>query len=183
MDFVITLYHAHPVIAVLAFIVLRGLAIMIPFLPGWPMDLAAITLFGWLPACIYAEIGIMFGSTVAFLIARYARRSILSPFFRSPRVERWQAAIARHQTFWGFTSLRIIFNPFFDYLSYAAGLSTISFRLYVSATFVGSLVSIFIIYYLSGYVLAAGWEAVLICMTIGFSVWFLTTRRRAPKVV
>ena len=58
-----------------------------------------------------------------------------------------QARYSERKKFWGLVALRFITSPFFDYASYAAGLTNMSFWTFILSTFIGVLPFVFTIYF------------------------------------
>src|SRR3954463_963274 len=66
----------YPAAALVLFVVLRSSSVVVPPIPGFPMDVMAIDLFGPLGGFFVAEAGIMLGSALAFAIARVGREGV-----------------------------------------------------------------------------------------------------------
>src|SRR2546430_1167797 len=124
-----TLIAEHPIYCATGFIVCRSISVIIPPVPGFPMDLLAVRVFGPMTGFLLAEAGIMLGASVAFAASRTARNvMVLSPAARHLTVltrclrRGSDAAQDEHQIiFW--LVVRLLTNPLFDSISYAAGLT------------------------------------------------------------
>ena len=142
--------QAYPVAAPLLFIIIRSLAIIIPPVQGIVLDLAGIFIFGWLLGLVYAEVGVMFGVAVAFWVARKFREPLLKRFVSLQKLHNWEAQYSEKQQFWTLVVIRFFTSPFFDYITYAAGLTKIRPTVFFWSTFVGTLPLMFAIYYFGG---------------------------------
>ncbi len=148
-----------PVLAPLALIATLALAVVVSPIPSVPLDAAAGIAFGpWL-GTLYASVGALLGSLIAFGIARALGREL---------VERW---VGGHISFCETCSDHLLFRvvlvarllPFlsFDVISYGTGLTKMSARRFAVATWLGMLpltaayVSLGAIFTLDGSVLIA----------------------------
>jgi uncharacterized membrane protein YdjX (TVP38/TMEM64 family) len=107
----------------------------VAFIPGSLLTLAAGAIFGLASGTLYVFVGAAIGSALAFLVARYlARSSIEHRLENRPRFANIDEAVARE-------GRKIVFllrlSPVFPYnlLNYALGLTSVSFRDYVVASF------------------------------------------------
>ncbi len=166
------LLSAHPLLAPALFVLVRSLGVLIPPVPGLVLDMAGIAVFGWFRGFVYATVGILLGSMAAFLIARrfrgFALRTI--PFLKkAATLEEKLTVKTRFATLLAF---RFLFNPLFDYASYAAGLSTVRLSHFIIATLIGVAPPIFVIYYMghasliSGNAYLISFIALLITLTL-----------------
>lgn len=122
----------------LMFVILLATAVVISPIPSVPLDIAAGLAFGLLWGTVYVLIGAELGAIIAFAIARRLGRPRLAR--RLPRV-----AMSHIDTFASRSGVRAllvmrllpVFN--FDWVSYAAGLTSISFPAFAFATFVGMI--------------------------------------------
>lgn len=104
-------------------------------LPGVVPTLAGGTLFGVLAGSLLTLLGATIGATLAFALGRRlgraAARDLSGP--RSARFDRWM----RRRGFMALLYLRLVPVVPFNLLNYAAGVTGISTRAYVTATAVG----------------------------------------------
>ncbi|MGH7916372.1 MAG: TVP38/TMEM64 family protein [Candidatus Binataceae bacterium] len=109
------------------------------FVPAFILTVGAGVLFGLLWGSIYVSIGATVGATCAFLIGRYlARAAIARRLERFPRWAAIDAAVGEEG--WkivGLTRLSPLFP--FNLLNYAYGLTRVSVRDYVIASWAGML--------------------------------------------
>jgi uncharacterized membrane protein YdjX (TVP38/TMEM64 family) len=173
---------SHPIGAVVGFLFARVMCVVYPPAPGLPTDLAAIGLFGLVRGFALAELGIMLGATIAFLVARHARESAGVSTRRS-RLSVLAARIARSvdddgpQQFYAWFVIRLRTNPLFDPLSYAAGLSSARFSPFFLGTLLGNMPSIALFFVAEYFAIAAGtWTFVASTVLFGLTIWYFATR-------
>ena len=146
----------YPLVAPLLFIVVRALAIIFPPIPGIVIDLIGVAVFPWFLGLLYGEIGVVLGAMIAFWIARYFREPLVRKFVPISKLNEWEKKLSTDQEFWFLVGLRLFFNPLFDYISYAAGLTQIKTGKYFVTTILGTLPTMFVIYYFGGLSLSKG---------------------------
>ena len=144
------LLDSYPLLAPAVFIVVRSLAIIIPPITGAFIDLAGIAAFGPLTAFFLGEAGLMLGAVVAFLIARRFREPAVRRFTALEGVTRWEESISEARKFWTLVLIRLPTNAFFDYVSYAAGLTKIGFWKFFFSTLIGHLPGTIIFFLVGG---------------------------------
>jgi uncharacterized membrane protein YdjX (TVP38/TMEM64 family) len=109
------------------------------FLPAWPLTLAGGFAFGVLRGTIIASMGSVLAASAAFLAGRtLARGFIEERLSRFPRFAAIDDAVAEH----GFKIVLLTrLSPVlpFNLLNYAFGLTKVSFRDYVLASWIGML--------------------------------------------
>lgn len=113
-------------------------AVVISPIPSVPLDIAAGLAFGLGWGTLYTLLGAELGAMIAFGIARRLGRPWLARRLPAPTMARIDALTART----GVKAILLmrllpVFN--FDWVSYAAGLTSISFRAFALATFVGMI--------------------------------------------
>jgi uncharacterized membrane protein YdjX (TVP38/TMEM64 family) len=167
----------YPALAPLVIIIFRFLGIVLAPLPGAPVAFASIAFLPWQEAWFYNLIGVTLGSFAAFGIARKWREPIAAKFAPIQNLHAWQEKISERRQFWGFVALRTVVGVVVDFLSYAAGLSKISFKNFAIANIaVDGIISI-PFYYLGSVALAYS-----IYFTAGsivlFGIIFLVFQRR-----
>src|SRR3989344_3540168 len=146
-EYLSSILAAHPVLAPVLFIFLRAIPIVIPPIPGVPLDLVGVTMFGWKFGLFLALIGAHIGAAASFFIARYFRESAAKYFVPLQKLHDLEAKYSERKKFWALVGVRFITSPFFDYASYAAGLTKMSFWTFLFSTFIGVLPFAFAIYY------------------------------------
>lgn len=124
--------------APLIFVFLMATAVVVSPIPSVPLDIAAGLAFGLLWGTVYVLIGAEVGAVIAFVITRRLGRPRLARRLPEGVMAQIDMLAARR----GVGALLImrlipIFN--FDWVSYAAGLTSISFHAFALATFVGMI--------------------------------------------
>ena len=122
----------------LVFIVFLVVAVVISPVPSVPLDIAAGLTFGLFWGTVYVLIGAELGALIAFLIARRLGRPRLARRLPATAMASIDSLTARR----GVRALILmrllpVFN--FDWVSYAAGLTSLSVRAFALATFVGMI--------------------------------------------
>jgi uncharacterized membrane protein YdjX (TVP38/TMEM64 family) len=118
------------------------------FLPGLPLLLAGGVLFGPVWGVVYTAFGSALGAGLVFLVARYLARDWVAAKLAGTRLMTLDDKVAQHG--WkivAFTRLVPVFS--YSLLNYAFGLTRISFRSYLAATFVFMLPSTIAFVYFS----------------------------------
>jgi uncharacterized membrane protein YdjX (TVP38/TMEM64 family) len=138
-----------PIAYMLAYTVAPVLA-----LPGAPLSLAGGYLFGGLWGTVYTVIGAGTGATLAFLLARFLGREFVGKILKG-KVQALDEGIAGHGLQVVFF-LRLVPLMPFNLLNYAAGLSRVSLRHYVIATYFGIIPGTFAYVYLGSNLSSVG---------------------------
>ncbi len=128
----------------------RFLAIVIAPLPGMPIAFVSLTVMPWHEAWLANLIGADVGAIVAFMIARKFREPVAARFTGLAQLHAFEGAISHRKKFWGFVGLRIAAASALDFFSYAAGLSKVSFRLFVAVTVLVDIPITFVFFYFGG---------------------------------
>jgi uncharacterized membrane protein YdjX (TVP38/TMEM64 family) len=109
------------------------------FVPGWILTLGAGFLFGLVRGTIAVSLGSVLGATLAFLIGRGLLRDWIERKVAAyPRFRAVDRAVGRE----GFKIVLLLrLSPLFPFnlLNYALGLTTVSTRQYVLASWIGML--------------------------------------------
>lgn len=142
-----------PVLFILVYV-----AACVLLIPGSALTLGAGALFGIIQGSVLVSIGATLGATAAFLIGRHlARNWIEQRLRRYPQFNAVQDAVAREG--WKIVLLTRLSPAFpFSLLNYAFGLTRVSLRDYVLASWIGMLPGTVLYVYLgsvSGAVLEA----------------------------
>jgi uncharacterized membrane protein YdjX (TVP38/TMEM64 family) len=134
LEWISSLGTIAPLVFIAAYIVACVL-----FIPGSIMTIGAGVLFGVVRGSIYVSIGATIGATLAFLIGRYyARDWVATKLAGNSTFNEIDAAVGREG--WkivGLTRLSPVFP--FNLLNYAYGLTRVSLRDYVIASWIGML--------------------------------------------
>jgi uncharacterized membrane protein YdjX (TVP38/TMEM64 family) len=121
--------------APLAFILLRVVAIMVTVVLNAPLDIAGGALFGPFWGTVYSLLGSEAGAIVCFLLARYLGREAITRLLHRD-ITFCDRIADRHLAFVVlFARLEPIFS--FALVSYGAGLTRMSLRVFALSTLVG----------------------------------------------
>lgn len=130
----------------LAYIFVVAVAVVVSQIPGVPLALAAGALWGPFAAGVYSVVGGFLGSVTAYALSRTLGRSVMKALlgkvvvFNKEKGELYLGGLI-------FVTRLVPLFPF-DMVSYAAGLSGLSFGIYALATFFGMIPSTFLLTYL-----------------------------------
>lgn len=150
----VALLGDHPVLTPLLIVVLRFVCIVVAPLPGAPVAFASMVLLPWQEALLYNLIGGELGAIAAFYIARRWREPAVARLAPLARINEWLLKVSHARQFFAFVGLRSVSIVAFDFVSYAAGLSTMRFSTFVAATLVVDLPLNFFFFYLGGVALS-----------------------------
>ena len=148
--------------------VLQSLAAPIP---AFIITLANAVLFGWWQGAILSWSSAMVGAAICFGIARVLGRDAVTHFMAGSAIE----AVDRFFDRFGTHAILICrLLPFmsFDYVSYAAGLTSIGFWKFMLATGIGQLPATIVYSYVGG-TLTGGAQALMIGLLVAFSAAIL----------
>lgn len=124
-------------LAPIVFIGLMALAVVISPIPSLPLDIAAGAAFGPLLGATYAVIGAEIGAITSFLIGRALGGEVLIRLLHI-NVTFCEKCSDKHLAIFVFLSRLVpIFS--FDLISYGAGLTNMSIRVFALVTFVGMI--------------------------------------------
>lgn len=153
----------YPVLAPVIFVLIRIIPIVVAPIPGLVVDFVGIAVFGWLQGFILAETAVIIGTTIAFYIGRIFREPAVARFTSIEKVDEWREKYSENQQFWFLVFARALTSPVFDFVSYAAGLTKISYKKYITITFIASAPLAFSFYYIGSSSLTHG-----IWFSVGF---------------
>jgi uncharacterized membrane protein YdjX (TVP38/TMEM64 family) len=146
---IINITRQYPLLAPLIVILWRILAIILPPLPGSVISFALIPVLGWFWSYIYALIGVMIGTTIAFYLARNFREQIVGRFVPLRQLHEWESRVSNKTHFLAFLGIRLTTGPIFDFMSYVAGLSKVSYKKFFLVTLIAEI-PVSVVYYLGG---------------------------------
>lgn len=128
--------------AVFIYIVLNVLQVVILPIPGFISVLAGVALFGPFKTSIFALLGILIGSLIAFFIGRYLGYKVVSWLITKETLDKWLNRIKNKDKI--ILTFMFLF-PFFpdDVLCFVAGLSSMSNTYFIIMITVCRIVSVF----------------------------------------
>jgi uncharacterized membrane protein YdjX (TVP38/TMEM64 family) len=168
--------------APLAYIVVYVAGICL-FLPGTLLTALGGAIFGPYLGFVYAWLGAVFASSIAFYIGRYLGRDFASSLI-GDKLKKYDDAIARN----GFATvlyLRLVYFPFTP-MNFGMGLTKVRFTDYFAGTALGIMVGTFIFTFFIGTVkevwASARWEE-LLSWKIFFSLGLFVFSFFIPRIV
>ena len=147
-----------------AVICLMVLAILVSPIPSAPIALSAGAIYGHFWGALYVLIGSEIGAFAAFGIARFLGYDILQNWFGN----RLNRGLAGSQNFLMGAVFVSRLLPFisFDIVSYAAGLSALSFFRFAVATFAGIVPASFLLAHFGSEMVADETDGILIAIIL-----------------
>ena len=167
----------HKIIAPFLFILIRSTSVIFPPIPGIAFDIVGITVFGPFLGFLYGETGTMLGASVAFFISRIFKKPASKRIKLLEKLEEWQKTISEKKKFWSLVFLRIPTNSLFDYISYAAGLTSMKFSKFFFSTLLGSLPSMLFVYLLGGFSFRQGLFSTILFFALIILLWILFCKK------
>jgi len=149
-----------PITVIAAMIV----AILISPIPSAPIALAAGAMYGHFWGTLYVLTGAEIGALAAFSISRYLGHDLLQKWFG----ERLGSSLAGSQNFLMASVFASRLMPFisFDIVSYAAGLTPLSFWRFAIATFAGILPASFLLAHFGSEMVSEETDRMLIAVAV-----------------
>ncbi|MFC1721126.1 TVP38/TMEM64 family protein [Patescibacteria group bacterium] len=151
------------------YILMMTIAIVISPIPSSPLAIFAGTVFGTWWGGLWTLIGAIIGAMIAFYIARIFGRPMVLKFISEKKIAKIEKRFSEGNLIITVFLLRLLPLPFFDAVSYAAGLTHISVRGFVGATVIGLMPLSFLFSY-AGELLSENIFAFTILMTVFFLV-------------
>lgn len=130
----------------LLYIGILTIAVVVSQIPEVPLAIAAGAVWGAVPAGIYSVVGCFLGGLIAYFLGRTLGRSTLKALtgkmiiFSNHRGEAYLG--------WLIFITRLLPLFSFDLISYGAGISGLSLRVYIPATLLGMIPPTFLLTYL-----------------------------------
>lgn len=174
MDQILGLIESYPHYTGVIVAALRFLAVVVAPIPGGPVSLASVAVLPWYEAMIWNFLGASIGAITAFSIARKFREPAVERFASLEKVHQWQDRISQKKQFWSFIGLRLVSLVAFDFVSYAAGLSKITFRTFIIAILIIDLPVNALFFYSAGQAIKYGiiiLAALTVILGLGIFFW------------
>ena len=126
----------------LVFVGMVVLQVIIAFIPGEPIELAAGYGFGFLEGTLLTLVGFVIGSLIVFLIVRKLGVKLVEVFFDPKRIQEFSFLKDSKKTKTIAFLLMIIPGTPKDFLSYFAGLTSLTLKSWLGIVVVGRLPSL-----------------------------------------
>lgn len=137
--------HFYPSIILLT--IFRASAFVFPAIPAGMITFALIPIFGWFTTFVCNTIGILLGTSVAFLLAKKYKEPLVTRFATLSKINETAKQISGKKQFAALIAFRLFTVPVVDISSYVVGLTQISYKKFISATFIASFPTIFAFYF------------------------------------
>jgi uncharacterized membrane protein YdjX (TVP38/TMEM64 family) len=138
---------------------LMMLAVVVSPIPSLPIDLAAGAAYGPFWGAVFVLIGAELGAIISFLIGRALGRDVLSRWLKQDITFCAQCSDRHLMGLMVVARLVPIFS--FDIVSYGAGLTNMSLKVFALATLVGMAPPTFAFTYLGSAVVTVQWPLIL----------------------
>jgi uncharacterized membrane protein YdjX (TVP38/TMEM64 family) len=125
------------------------IAIVASPIPSSPLTIFAGIVFGWMEGFALSLFGATIGAIIAFYIARWLGRPLVEKLVVPRKLAKIERMLPDQKLTFAVFILRILPLPFFDAISYAAGLTKIKFKNFLIATFFGLMPLTFVLSYFS----------------------------------
>ncbi len=129
----------HLIIGAILLVFLRTLGNVVPVIPAGMIIFSTVPIFGWFVAFLCNTIGIVFGTSIAFFLARIYREPLVEKFASLNKIHKLGKQISGKRQFMTLLAFRLFTVPVVDISSYAIGLTKISFSKFALATLIASL--------------------------------------------
>ncbi len=135
----------------IVYVFMMIVAIVIAPIPSSPLAIFAGTIFGTWWASLWTMLGATIGAMIAFWIARRFGRPVVEKIISKEKLSKIEEKFSENNLILTVFLLRLLPLPLFDAVSYAAGLTHISVRGFISATFFGLLPLVFLFSYMGNF--------------------------------
>jgi uncharacterized membrane protein YdjX (TVP38/TMEM64 family) len=125
--------------APVVFILLKAATYVFAPLSGTPMKITAGALFGVWDGLLYLTIGDLLGGSLNFWIARIFGRPLIGRLAGAKSIKKVDETVEHVGGWKALLMARLVLSPLYDFISYAAGLSSLKFKHYVWVTLVGGI--------------------------------------------
>lgn len=168
------LHQAGP-FAPLVFMALMVVSVVISPLPSLPLDIAGGATFGTALGTTYSVLGAEVGAIASFLIGRALGRDVLTRILHT-NVTFCEQCSDRHLAIFVFLA-RLVPLFSFDVISYGAGLTNMSLRVFAFVTFLGMIPPTLALTYAGSRVVSGAWPMIVLGLAM------VTVLLLLPKLV
>jgi uncharacterized membrane protein YdjX (TVP38/TMEM64 family) len=153
------------------------------FLPGIPLTVLGAFVFGSLWGTVYVSIGATLGASAAFLVARYAARSLVEDWMtKNPRLRKIDEGVqAQGWRMLMITRLVPIFP--FNVQNYVYGLTKISFPTYVLVSWICMIPGIIVYVFAAGAIVSGKGDPKKTIMYLAIAGVFFVIVSFLPKII
>ena len=143
------------VVSPVILIVALAAVLVVPVLPALIFQVGSGLAFGPGLGFVYAVLADVLGASLGFWLARRWGMRSLQRWLKPPTIA-WIESLARRLNWQSIVLLRLLPGPAYPLVSFAAGISPLSFRRYLTASFVGVVPSLALLV-LAGDIAATSW--------------------------
>ncbi len=136
---IITFLAAYKTESILIYIAVQIIQIIISVIPGQAFQFAAGYLFGFPMGLLYSIIGAAIGTTITYCLAKFLGKDAIHIFFNEERINYFVERLNSKKAYTIVFLLYLIPGLPKDIVSYAAGISEMSFRPFLIVSLVGRL--------------------------------------------
>jgi uncharacterized membrane protein YdjX (TVP38/TMEM64 family) len=153
--------------------ILVWIAACVFFLPGLPVTIVGALVFGPIWGSIYSSIGSVLGATAAFLVGRYAARSMVEGLVRKNKaLQKIDDGVEKQG--WRMLMITRLVPLFpFNAQNYVYGLTKISLPTYVLVSFICMLPACIAFNFMAGSVRTGEFGKILLYLAIGAIVFVI----------
>lgn len=137
LEDVTKLLSHYQTMSVFVYIAFQIIQIVICFIPGQFLQIAAGYLFGFIPSLFYSVIGAGIGSSLSYGIARFLGRDAVHLFISKEKVSYYVALLNSKKAYMITFLIFLIPGLPKDIMGYAAGLSDMKFKAFILISVVG----------------------------------------------
>lgn len=174
---IITFASQNKLLLISTVIIYRVLAIVIPPLPGGAISIALIPVFGWQLSFLVSSVSVLIGTSISFFLARKFREPLVKNFIPLQQLHKWETKLSQKRKLWAFLVIRFTTGPILDFISYAAGLSKISFKNFFLATTITLIPDAFF-YYLGETAYKVSSYLALALLVVFFTVFLILKKKK-----
>jgi uncharacterized membrane protein YdjX (TVP38/TMEM64 family) len=131
-------------LAPILYILVRAATFIAAPLSSGPIQFASGALFGLIPGTFYSLVGEVLGGTANFWIARLLGRPVVTRLVGKSGMQRIEGLYGRVGEAWTLVYARLFFFAFYDFVSYAAGMTPVRYRTYALITAIVGIIPTFI---------------------------------------
>lgn len=155
--------------------ILVWIAACVFFLPGLPVTILGALVFGPVKGSIYSSVGSVLGATAAFLVGRYAARSMVEELVRRNKaLQRIDDGVEKQG--WRMLMITRLVPLFpFNAQNYVYGLTKISLPTYVLVSFIGMLPACIAFNFMAGSVRTGELRKFLLYLAVGAIVFVIVS--------
>lgn len=164
----------------IVYILIAVSAIVITPISTLPFIPFAAKKFGWVATAVYTEIGWVLGGFIAFLLARYFGKKVVSRFLSIEKIEALEKKIPKKLGFFSIILLRMLTPA--DIVSYLLGFTKISMPVFLLTAVIGIAPGVVALSYFGEAIFTFKHPALVILAFVAFfAIYFAILKIREKK--